>query len=311
VMVDRAPLQTGEGMTEHITVCICTYKRPQLLSRLLKAMDSQVTEGRFTYSIVVADNDMLRSAEPVVAARVNSSCVTTSYCVEPERGIALARNRAMANTRGEYIAFIDDDEFPICNWLLALFRACEQWQADGVMGPTKPYYEELPPQWVVKARLHERAAWADGHVMDWFNSKTGNVIFKRKILDPGETAFRPEFLTGEDQDFFRRMIEKGRVFVWCNEAVAYEVVPPARWQLSYLFRKGLLRGKIRLLHRNVPRAEVAKSAIALLVYGLALPFLFLAGRHHFMKYLIKTFDHVGRLVAFLGLDLVREAYVSE
>jgi succinoglycan biosynthesis protein ExoM len=50
----------------HIAVCICTYKRPDLLTRLLTALTMQNTGGRFTYSIVVADNDPGRSAEPVV-----------------------------------------------------------------------------------------------------------------------------------------------------------------------------------------------------------------------------------------------------
>ena len=60
--------------------------------------------------------------------------------------------------------------------------------------------------------------------------------------------FRPEFLTGEDQDFFRRMIDRGHVFVWCDEAVAYEVVPPVRWRRTFMLRRALLRGRISLLH---------------------------------------------------------------
>ena len=51
----------------HITVCICTFERPTLLSRLLAALDRQKTDGLFTYSVVVADNDVNQSAEPVVA----------------------------------------------------------------------------------------------------------------------------------------------------------------------------------------------------------------------------------------------------
>ena len=42
----------------HVSVCVCTYKRPQSLSRLLTALDAQATDGRFTYSIVIADRDV-------------------------------------------------------------------------------------------------------------------------------------------------------------------------------------------------------------------------------------------------------------
>ena len=59
---------TGEmtRTTKHISVCICTYKRPQLLKRLLGELQVLETGGLFTFSIVVADNDQGDSAKGVV-----------------------------------------------------------------------------------------------------------------------------------------------------------------------------------------------------------------------------------------------------
>jgi hypothetical protein len=34
---------------EHITACICTYKRPALLTKLLSELQNEDTEGLFTY----------------------------------------------------------------------------------------------------------------------------------------------------------------------------------------------------------------------------------------------------------------------
>src|SRR3569832_1682219 len=86
----------------HISVCVCTYKRPQLLERLLTALSSQETKGLFKYSIVVADNDRSRSAEKVVSDRLPASGVAITYCVEPQQNIALARNKAVQNAIGDY-----------------------------------------------------------------------------------------------------------------------------------------------------------------------------------------------------------------
>src|SRR5690348_14377186 len=71
--------------TQHICVCICTYKRPRLLQRLLGALADQGTSGFFTYSIVVADNDHLRSAEAVVKDFAAASTIPVRYCVEPQQ----------------------------------------------------------------------------------------------------------------------------------------------------------------------------------------------------------------------------------
>jgi len=41
--------------TKQISVCICTYKRPRFLTRLLKELGSQDTNGLSSYSILLAD----------------------------------------------------------------------------------------------------------------------------------------------------------------------------------------------------------------------------------------------------------------
>ena len=95
-------------------------KRPQLLSRTLAGLEKQETGGRFTYSIVVADNDALASAQQVVRDFRSRAVVSVVYCIEPQPNIALARNMALQNAEGDLVAFIDDDEFPVEDWLRRL-----------------------------------------------------------------------------------------------------------------------------------------------------------------------------------------------
>src|SRR3954470_3016682 len=79
----------------HITVCVCTYKRPELLKQLLTEVERQTTGGCFEYSVVVADNDAKMSAQAIVREFNAKSQLEIEYCVEPEQNIALARNRAI------------------------------------------------------------------------------------------------------------------------------------------------------------------------------------------------------------------------
>ena len=91
----------------------------------------------------------------------------------------------------------------------------------------KPHFDEGAPAWVVAGASTDRPTYPTGFVIDWTKGRTGNVLLRKELFAGWTPPFRPEFLTGEDQDFFRRMIDQGRVFMWCNEAVAYEVVPPS------------------------------------------------------------------------------------
>src|SRR5205823_4432035 len=125
----------------------------------------------------------------------------------------------------------------------------------------------------------ERPGYDTGTVIDWKKGRTGNVLLKMRIFDGVKEAFKPELLTGEDQDFFRRMIENGYVFVWCKEALAYEVVPPGRWKRSFMLRRALFRGKISIRQKEAGAFLIPKSIVALPIYFLSLPFMLLLGQH--------------------------------
>jgi succinoglycan biosynthesis protein ExoM len=291
----------------HISVCICTFRRPDWLRRLLLSLTQQRTEGLFTYSIVVADNDTLESAKSGVAEFAAGSTVPVIYCVEPEKNIALVRNRAIASASGDWIAFIDDDEFPIPEWLLRLFQACLVHQAAGALGPVRPHFEVVPPSWVKKSGLYDRREFETGFVLPWRESRTGNVLFRKGIIPETEPPFDSLFPNGgEDQDFFRRMMAEGHRFVWCNEAVVLETVPPIRWNKKVMMQRALLRGQNTYKHAKGASRGLVKSLVAIPVYVVALPFCALGGTHLVMRYLIKLCDHVGKLMAALGINSVKE-----
>jgi succinoglycan biosynthesis protein ExoM len=291
----------------HISICICTFKRGELLKKLLSKLEGQQTNNLFSYSVVVADNDSLASAKEVVEQFCRTSSLTVTYCIEPEQNIALVRNKALQQAQGDLVAFIDDDEFPERQWLLHLFCALNEYGVDGVLGPVKPYFESEPPAWIRKGAFFERQDHPTGYKLNWPEARTGNVLFKSSLLNDLEVPFRPEFDTaGEDVDFFRRLMEKGRSFVWCTEAAAYELVPASRCTSRYLLRRALLRGSNFPKHGAHRIRNAAKSLLAVPSYLLALPVLAVFGKHLFVKYLIKLCDHGARLLAHLGLHLVTQ-----
>lgn len=293
--------------TRHVTVCICTFRRPDLLRHLLNELPHQKTEGSFTYSVVVADNDQAQTAQPVVSEFAARSAIPVTYCVEPRQNIALARNKALTQATGDFIAFIDDDEYPSPNWLYELFTTCTGSGADGVIGPVTPCFATEPPEWAIRGRFFEKPTRGTGCRIVDSEMRTSNVMFRRAILDGSTAPFRAEFGTGnEDTDFFLRMRTKGCIFVSCTEAVVYEMVPPARCTRGYLLRRALHRGNNTVKYMDSPGRDLVKALIAIPAYCLALPFLFIAGEHHFVKFMMKICDHAGKVLALLHIHPFHE-----
>jgi glycosyltransferase involved in cell wall biosynthesis len=278
------------------------------LQRTLAALLKQETGGRFTMAVVVADNDREQSARSTVEAFRAATTLPVTYRVEPERNIALARNAAVESADGDYVAFIDDDEFPTPGWLARLLGACETYGGDGALGPVRPCFEHPAPAWLIRSGLCERPEHRTGALLHWRQTRTGNALLRRHVLHDLTPPFRPIFASGgEDQDLFRRLIERGYRFVWSKEAIVYELVPPTRCTRSYLVRKALLRGQNE---RSLLSARsIAKSLVAVPLYALMLPPL-LPTQALFMRYLVRLMDHTGKLLGALGVNPVGNDYPS-
>lgn len=296
-----------DSTQKSICVCICTFKRPQMLRKVLSSLERQTAIATATISVSIADNDASQSAKPTVDEFMTVSSIKASYACQPIQNIALARNTAVAGAHAEFIAFIDDDEFPNDDWLSVMLDACERFKVAGVLGPVRPHFEKAPPRWISDGGFFDRPEPPTGTTMKWEECRTGNVLLRSEILGARDSVFNPELGTGgEDKDFFRRMIAAGHEFRWCNEGAVYETVPQERWTRAYQFKRALLRGR-NILKLRVGRSRlILTSLVAAPVYLVVMPFALALGQHVFMKYAIRFCDHAGRLMALVGINPVRE-----
>lgn len=316
-MRKRLKTMNREQMTKkpHISVCICTYKRPEMIRRLLSSLEEQETAVLFDYSIVIVDNDRYESARQTVESFAQQSKIPLSYYVEPTQNISLARNRAVENAKGDFIACIDDDEFPSDEWLLNLYKAILSNRCAGVLGPVIPHYPDNTPKWLIKSNICERRSHKTGTVLNSEQMRTGNVLLDREMFNESYNRFNREFgrRGGEDQDFFSRMIATGRVFIWCDEATVYETVSPERWHKSFYIRKylqmGGLSGELAWKWPIKLKCKfVVKSIIATSFYSLILPFSMLGGQHLFMKCMLKDLYFTAWIVGFFWRPVIKFRY---
>jgi len=305
-------MRADVGSTPLISVCVCTYRRPRQLHRLLSSLKAQITNSDFRYEIVVADNDSAESARGVVEAFSAEGGPAIVYGLQPEQSISLARNLSVSLAKGEFVAFVDDDEEASADWLGRLYHSLIGSNADGVFGPVVYTFDEGSPAWARRGRLFRRPNDnRTGDEIDWRVAATGNALLRRHVLSELDGPFRPEYgAGGEDKDLFRRAIARGRAFVWCAEAVCYEPVPPERTRIGFQLRRALLRGRVALRGPGGTWQGVAKSAVAVALYTVAMPLTLMMGFHVFVGCLVSAFDHLGKVLAAFGVDVVGDKYIT-
>jgi glycosyltransferase involved in cell wall biosynthesis len=294
---------------ELISVCICTFKRPNLLKTLLNELSNQTTDNQFKFEVVIVDNDPSKSGEPIFREFKSNSTLDVFYDFEPERSISLARNRSIKNAKGDYIAFIDDDEFPKNDWLLQMLKCLKHNDVDGVLGPVNPYIDENVPKWLEKSGLIHRRRFETGYILkNSSHTRTGNVLLKSALVKNEETPFDPKYgkIGGGDVDFFHRMMKRNKVFIWCDDAIVYEFISPDRREKKYYLKRSFTRGVTNSWKVSFLSTSTLKSFIAIPSYALIIPFCAVLGQHLLMKYTVKFCDHFGKLIGYAGIKLVKE-----
>jgi glycosyltransferase involved in cell wall biosynthesis len=289
-----------------VSVCVCTYQRPQLLALLLDSLAEQSFSERI--ETIIVDNDPKGSASNTVERVKNQHPkLRIRYAVEPRKGIAYARNTAVSLAAGEFIAWIDDDETATDNWLEALWKTRSQADADAVFGPVVPFFPEGSPRWAKRSGLFDRPRHVTGTVIDVREARTGNALVKagwfRTLVPPFDARFANT--GGEDYNFFARIQSQGARFHWCDEAVVYEVVPFERQQPKWMLERRL-RGSVNYW-RVHPSSTVQKTVRALMggsvfiVCGLAgiaaAPF----GFHRAVRLWWRAMGGLGRVVSLTRL----------
>jgi succinoglycan biosynthesis protein ExoM len=217
----------------------------------------------------------------------------------------------VAHAKGDFLALIDDDEFPAATWLVTMFKTCLEYKVDGVLGPVLRRFDGVPPAWLKKSHLLDRKVNANGKPVVWREGSTGNVLLRIRVVAGDPEPFRPDFTSGEDRDFFRRKIEAGYTFVWSADAEVFEVLPSSRWKRMYFVRRGLLNGAMEVKTPAFGTREVVKSLIAIPLYAIALPFMLLFGQHRFIGLLFSLSCHLGKILALLGVQAIPEEYVTD
>lgn len=223
-----------------VTVCVATHKRPQGLAKLLGSLASQ--RGAPPFEVVVVDNDREKSAEAVALQFCDK--ISLTYQVEPVPGIARARNRTVAASRSQYLAFIDDDEWASPEWLAALSREQNRSAADVVIGRVEVEFDAEVSEFVRHCGLFDPIHLRDGAIVPWHLTRTSNAYVRRDALPDRNEPFSTRFdlMGGEDVHLFKRMIELNARVVASVSAVVFEYRPVGRANFRWILRRALRNG---------------------------------------------------------------------
>jgi glycosyltransferase involved in cell wall biosynthesis len=284
---------TGGARSLRVTVCACTYRRPEGLRALLAGLAAQRFRAIAPASVdvVIVDNEGSADARAACEEFGTRSPFPIRYVHEPRRGISHARNAALEALPpdGDFFAMLDDDEVPEPDWLEALLLAQQQSGADIVQGFVVPLFADGVPRWIRALDLFGWPLREPGgpptlreNLAAVNYAATNNVLVRSAAVRASGLRFDPSLATtgGEDTVFFGTLRQQGQRIALAARARVSEAIPLERANLRYLlrveYRKGfdpirlktLARRKRRGLYRLLRvRARIAARGVAWMASG--------------------------------------------
>lgn len=226
-----------------IVLCICTYRRPDGLRKLLECLPllDAGNGGGFAdrLSVVVSDNDKAGEGIAVCDSLPASYPFTVYTLSATEPGISAARNAATSKAltlQPDFIAFLDDDEWPEPQWLAELLRVQNDCNADVVGGPTRPVFPDETPD-ELRNNPYYGADMSLPDMSECVLQAGGNFLIKPSVIQPlAPDFFHPAFAHsgGEDLAFFLQLNQLGHAMSWAANAIVHEPVPAARLQDGWM-----------------------------------------------------------------------------
>jgi glycosyltransferase involved in cell wall biosynthesis len=130
----------------NFTIAIPTYNGADRLPTVLQRLKDQVNPDAISWEVRVIDNNSQDETAAVVQRFQADFPCPLYYCFEPRQGVGYARQQALQTAQGEWVGFLDDDNWPDSDWMTAAWRFAQQHPSVGAIASrVRADYEQEPP----------------------------------------------------------------------------------------------------------------------------------------------------------------------
>ncbi len=239
------------------SVIFCTYNREKYIYNAMKSIAEQDFSSQ-DYEIVLVNNNSTDSTESICNQfQKDYPHIVFRYFLETNQGLSYARNRGVAESRGEILVFVDDDATAFDHYLSSidiLFKEHPSVRACG--GPIQPVYEVTKPKWLshYTEQLIGGALYEGDKVKPFRNGRYpggGNSAFRKEIFDiyglfNVELGRKGTGLIGaEEKDLYDRLTRGKEQFFYLPQMGIYH----------YILEKKLTEAHFRELTYSIGKSE--------------------------------------------------------
>jgi glycosyltransferase involved in cell wall biosynthesis len=230
----------------NVTVIVCTFNRSELLAKALASVASSILPDSVEWEVLVVDNNSRDRTREVVDQICHQHPGRFRYIFEARPGKSVALNTGILESRGDVLAFMDDDVTVEPTWLRNLTASLDSGEWAGAGGRILPAAAFSPPRWLWLKEPFNFGGALFAHFDLGDEPGTldrapygANMAFQRRMFEK-HGGFRTDLgprpgssIRNEDTEFGRRLLKAGERLRYEPAAVVYHPVPMERIQKKY------------------------------------------------------------------------------
>ena len=227
-----------------LSIIISTYNNAASLLRTLDSVAKQDYDKKEWECVIVNNNSTDDTAARVAAFIKEHSDLNIRLVEESQQGLSFARNRGIAESKGRFVAFIDDDETINEGFVSAYIDVFHNHGAFVAAGALKVCYDSKRPKWMshYTEKMIANPFDLGNSVVTITKSVTptgGNMAFNRDVFnlygnfdtDLGRKG--GELFGGEENDIFARIRDLGERVFYVPHAIAYHHIADRKLTPEY------------------------------------------------------------------------------
>lgn len=200
-----------------VSVIVPVYNCGQYIG---KTLDSIINQDFDNFEIIVIDDGSTDNSLDVINDSLKDTVIPNKIIHQENAGVSVARNRGIDASNGNYLVFVDADDYVLPNHLSELYGKGTDFsliqyakkQGDSITNPNHFDRKIMSCEEFIRMELNMEMT------LNFFQ-----IMYKSEIIKGNDIRFTPGVVYGEDTEFSHKALSFGDKISISNEVTYYYV----------------------------------------------------------------------------------------
>ena len=203
-----------------VSVIVPVYNSCEYIGATLDSIINQDFSG---FELIVVDDGSTDNSLEIIKEKLSKSTISYEIIHQENAGVSCARNAGIEKATGDYLVFVDSDDYITGNHLSQLYNGETDFsliqfiKKDGEKLSTPDHYSKrlMSCDEFIKKELKMEI---------YFNF--WQLMYKTSIIKDNNIRFNPDVIYGEDTEFALKVLIYGKEIAISNEVTYYYIQHP-------------------------------------------------------------------------------------